>query len=184
VHYDDLRALRSFFERVDVSSVAEGLSRPTSSTPLTMDSVLGRLPADWEAPFSFVQGAISYVPYGGSVRGARGTLEAGSGNGIDQALLLTSLLEARGVSARLVRGRLEWADAARLTVGTSSPPAPQGDDPWPRWLEGAADHWWVQARREDVWIDASVELGRGCQPKRVNPRGQRTYRWPSISTAR
>ena len=153
VHFDDLRALRTFFERVDVSGVAEGLSRPTSSTPLTMDAVLGRMPVEWQEPFAFVQGGVAYVPYEGSVRGARGTLESGSGNSLDQALLLRSLLEARGVRARLVRGRLDWAEAARLTAGTRSPAAPRSDDPWPRWLEGAADHWWVQARREDSWID-------------------------------
>ncbi len=153
VHFDDLRALRAFFERVDVSSVAAGLDRPSSSTPLTMESILGRLPEDWAAPFAFVQGGISYAPYAGSVRGSRGTLEAGSGNAIDQALLLQSLLEARGVSTRLVRGRLQWPEAARLAVGTSSPPAPSADDPWPRWLESAADHWWVQAQREGTWVD-------------------------------
>ncbi len=153
VQFDDLRALRAFFERVDVSGVATGVSRSASAVPLTMDAALSAMPTDWEAPLLFVQGAIRHVPYSGSVRGARGTLEAGSGNALDQALLLQRLLEARGVPARLVRGRLRWEDAALLAVGTPSPEAPRNDDPWPRWLEAAADHWWVQAQADDGWVD-------------------------------
>ena len=153
VHYDDLRALRSFFERVDVSSVAADLPVPRAATSRAMGAVLAGLPADWGAPFAFVQGAVRYVPYSGSVRGAEGALESGAGNALDQALLLRGLMDARGIRTRLARGRLDWSDAARLVLGTSSPAAPQPDDPWPRWLETAADHWWVQAERDDSWVD-------------------------------
>ncbi len=153
VHVDQLRALRSFFERVDVAGVAAQLARPAMGTELSIAAAVARLPAEWEAPLFFVQGAIGYVPYAGSVRGARGTLESGGGNAVDQALLLAALLRARGVETRLARGRLDWAAAARLVVGTSTPSAPEPGDPWPRWLEGAADHWWVQARRDGQWID-------------------------------
>lgn len=153
VHVDELRALRSFFERVDVGSVAADLARPVAGTVLTIAAAAARLPAEWEAPLFFVQGAIGYVPYSGSVRGARGTLESGGGNAIDQALLLAALFEARGVETRLVRGRLDWTGAARLVVGTATPAAPEPGDPWPRWLEGAADHWWVQAQRDGQWVD-------------------------------
>ena len=153
VYFDDLRALRAFFERVDVSGVAAGVSRPPSAGALTLESPLGRMSAAWEAPFVFVQGAIRHVSYSGSVRGVRGALESGAANAVDQALLLQALLEARGVRTRLVRGRLQWGDAARLTVGSRSPPAPRPDDPWPRWLEEASEHWWVQARREGEWVD-------------------------------
>lgn len=153
VHFDDLRALRTFFERVDVSRVADGVAPPRSSASSAMVAVLGRMSSAWDAPFAFVQTAVRYVPYSGSVRGVHGTLESGAGNAVDQALLLQSLLTARGVPARLVRGRLQWSDAARLAVGTRSPPAPHPDDPWPRWLEGAADHWWVQGQRDGEWVD-------------------------------
>ena len=153
VHVDELRALRSFFERVDVGGVAADLARPVAGTELTIAAVVARLPAEWEAPLFFVQGAIGHVPYTGSVRGARGTLESGGGNAVDQALLLAALLGVRGVETRFARGRLDWADAARLVVGTSAPAAPEPGDPWPRWLEGAADHWWVQARRDGQWVD-------------------------------
>ena len=153
VHIDELRALRSFFERVDVGGVAADLARPAAGTELTIAAAVARLPAEWEAPLVFVQGAIGYVPYTGSVRGARGTLESGGGNALDQALLLAALLGARGVETRLARGRLDWTDAARLVVGTSTPSAPEPGDPWPRWLEAAADHWWVQAQRDGQWVD-------------------------------
>ncbi len=153
VHVDELRALRSFFERVDVGGVAADLVRPAVGTELTIAAAVARLPAEWEAPLFFVQGAIGYVPYAGSVRGARGTLESGGGNAVDQALLLAALLGARGVETRFARGRLDWTDAARLVVGTSAPAAAGPGDPWPRWLEGAADHWWVQAQRDGQWVD-------------------------------
>jgi len=158
VYFDDLRALRAFFERVDVSGVATGVSRPPSAGVLTLASPLGRMSAEWEAPFVFVQAAIRHVPYRGSVRGARGTLESGAGNAVDQALLLRSLLEARGVRTRLVRGRLQWDDAARLAVGSRSPAAPRPDDPWPRWLEEASEHWWVQAQRDGEWVDLDASF--------------------------
>ena len=153
VHVDQLRALRSFFERVDVAGVAADLARPAMGTELSIAAAVARLPAEWEAPLFFVQGAIGYVPYAGSVRGARGTLESGGGNAVDQSLLLAALLRARGVETRFARGRLDWAAAARLVVGTSTPAAPEPGDPWPHWLEGAADHWWVQAQRDGQWVD-------------------------------
>ncbi len=153
LHFDDLRTLRTFFERVDVSRVADGVAPPRASESLAMAAVLERMSSAWDAPFAFVQGVVRYVPYSGSVRGVHGTLESGAGNAVDQALLLQSLLAARGVPARLVRGRLQWGDAARLAVGSRSPAAPRSDDPWPRWLEGAADHWWVQGQHEGEWVD-------------------------------
>ena len=153
IHFDELRTLRAFFERVDVSGVAKDLARPVVGKEYSISGAAARLPPEWEAPFLFVQGAIEYVPYDGSVRGARGTLESGGGNAIDQALLLAALLEARGGEVRLARGRLKWSQAALLVMGTSTPKAPEAGDPWPRWLEGAADHWWIQARRNGEWVD-------------------------------
>lgn len=153
IRFDELRTLRAFFERVDVSGVARDLARPVAGTEYSIAGAAARLPPEWEAPFLFVQGAIEYAPYEGSVRGARGTLESGAGNAIDQALLLAALLEARGGEARLARGRLNWSQAALLVMGTSMPKAPEAGDPWPRWLEGAADHWWIQARRNGEWVD-------------------------------
>ncbi|HEX9700521.1 MAG TPA: hypothetical protein VGD06_13775 [Acidobacteriota bacterium] len=153
VHLDELRALRTFFERVDVSETDAGLRRPDPGAGSGLEAMRARLGGDWEDPFEAVRDTIGHVPYIGSVRGPRGVAESGEGNALDQALLLASLLESRGVPTRLMRGRLGWADAARLVLGTASPPAPQPDDPWPRWLEAAADHWWIQAQRDGQWID-------------------------------
>ena len=153
IHFDELRTLRAFFERVDVSGVAKDLARPVVGKEYSISGTAADLPPEWESPFLFVQGAIEYVPYDGSVRGARGALESGGGNALDQALLLAALLEARGGETRLARGRLKWSQAALLVMGTSTPKAPEVGDPWPRWLEGAADHWWIQARRNGEWVD-------------------------------
>ena len=179
VHFDELRALRSFFERVDVSTIADGLARPTASSPLTLAAAVARLPAEWEAPFFFVQAAIRYVPYDGGVRGARGTLEAGGGNAIDQALLLAAMLDARGTETRFVRGRLDWADAARLVVDTSTPSSPEPGDPWPRWLEAAADHWWVQAQRDGEWVDLDPSFADAVVGEPVGASSQSYDRLPA-----
>ena len=152
VAYEDLRAVRTFFERVDVTETAEDVRRPRpSGAGLAM--VSRGLDDRWEAPFEFVRDAITYVPYAGSVRGAEGTLIAGAANALDQSLLLRALLEIRGVPVRLARGPLDWPDAARLVLGREPSGTLQPGDPWPRWVESAADHWWVQAQHDGRWID-------------------------------
>lgn len=152
VAYDDLRAVRTFFERVDVTETAEDVRRPRANGD-GLATVARGLDDRWEAPFEFVRGAITFAPYDGSVRGAAGALIAGAANALDQALLLRALLEIRGVSVRLVRGQLDWPDAARLVLGGEPSGSPQRGDPWPRWVESAADHWWVQAQQDGLWVD-------------------------------
>ena len=58
IHFDELRTLRAFFERVDVSGIARDLARPVSGKEHSIAAVVARLPPEWEAPFLFVQGAI------------------------------------------------------------------------------------------------------------------------------
>ena len=152
VAYEDLRAVRTFFERVDVAETAEDVRRPRTSIG-GLAAVSRGLDDRWEAPFEFVRNASTYVPYAGSVRGAEGALSAGAANSLDQSLLLRALLEIRGVPVRLVRGSLDWPDAARLVLGGEPAGALQPGDPWPRWVESAADHWWVQAQHDGGWID-------------------------------
>ncbi len=152
VGYEDLRAVRTFFERVDVAETAENVRRPRMIGD-GLAAISRGLDERWEAPFEFVRDAIAYVPYAGTVRGAEGALIAGAANALDQSLLLCALLEIRGVSVRLVRGPLDWPDAARLVLGRGPSGAPQPGDPWPRWVESAADHWWVQAQHDGRWID-------------------------------
>lgn len=149
---EQVATLRSFFERVDVEDALVGVrSPPVLGGASTLGAVASGLGADWEAPFRFVQGAIGYVPYTGSIRGARGTLLAGAGNALDRSLLLEALYRARGVQTRLVNGDLRWDHAVAL-VGSSRADRLSRGDPWLRWVEIAADHWWVEARRDGRWV--------------------------------
>jgi hypothetical protein len=69
---------------------------------------------DLERIFRFVADEIRYEPYAGVLRGALGTLDAGAGNSLDQALLLGALLDESGIDYRFARGTLADPDAARL----------------------------------------------------------------------
>ena len=153
VRSDELRALRTFFERVDVTEIAQGVAQPRGAGGDSLGAVLSSISEDWEAPFHFVRDMIEYVPYSGAVRGETGVLASRGGNSLDQALVLRAMMRVRGHRTRLARGDLTWEDAAQLATGSSSPEAPQPGDPWPRWLESAAEHWWLQAEREGDWVD-------------------------------
>ena len=147
---ETVATLRDFFERTHVDELLDGLQEP-APRPLRLADVLASLPAgDWQAPFRYVQRRIAFVPYRGVVRGALGTLATGAGNALDRTLLLRELYRALGVPTRLVRGRLRWDDAVRL-IGTPPPRPPGPGDPWLRWVESVADHWWLEVRHEGRW---------------------------------
>ncbi|HJO05158.1 MAG TPA: transglutaminase domain-containing protein [Acidobacteriota bacterium] len=147
----EVNTLRTFFERVDVEEVMVGLAAPRGTTGAAEIAALSAiLPPGLEAPFRFVQRRVRHEPYVGNVRGARGALLAASGNSLDQTLLLADLYRARGRPVRLVRGRLAWRDAVAL-VGEPAAVHIGHGDPWLRWIEMAADHWWLEVRRGERW---------------------------------
>jgi transglutaminase-like putative cysteine protease len=78
-----------------------------------VDDRIGDLAAsldyDLERIFRFVADSIRYQPYVGILRGATGTLDAGAGNSVDQALLLSALLDESLIPYRFVQGRLDEA---------------------------------------------------------------------------
>lgn len=81
-------------------------------------------------------GSVSFIPYPGVLRGARGCLLAESGNAYDQSLMLAAMLQARGIRTRLVSAELTSEAAERLLdtaidVGGTAGPAPELDDPVP-----------------------------------------------------
>ena len=67
------------------------------------------------AAYFFVKNEIRYEEYAGSLRGARGTLESGAGNSIDQSLLLLELIRSLGGEAWLVSGSLSKEKRDKLT---------------------------------------------------------------------
>jgi transglutaminase-like putative cysteine protease len=78
-----------------------------------VDSLAGRF-ATAEDAFVFLRDKIGYEPYAGSLRGAKGTLIARSGNALDRSLLLAALLARLGLTAEIASGRLGNATADRL----------------------------------------------------------------------
>ena len=75
------------------------------------------LGSDVGALFGFVRDHIAYDAYAGVLRGARGTLMAGSGSAADQSVLLAALLGAHGHTVRFAEAELPVDVAARLVDG-------------------------------------------------------------------
>lgn len=79
------------------------------------------LNGDPEAIVADVTNSISYLPYAGSLRAAEGTLASRSGNAIDQAVLLATMLNRAGLEARIVTGRISTEDATALVKSIERP---------------------------------------------------------------
>jgi hypothetical protein len=82
--------------------------------PTDPRAAAARLGFDRAKILEFVRTEIAWEPYGGLLRDAAGTLLARSGNSLDRALLLQSMLEAGGEKTRLMRVELAEADGAML----------------------------------------------------------------------
>ena len=80
--------------------------------------------------YKYVYDNIKYEPYYGSLKGAQGTLIAGSGNATDQASLLIALLRTSNIPARYVKGKITIDD--KLQSDDKALPAHLGRAP--RWL--------------------------------------------------
>lgn len=132
-----------------------------------------------ERIFRFVADEIRYEPYAGILRGAVGTLDAGAGNSLDQALLLAALLDESGITYRFARGALDGAAAAQLldassmdiTEARAAAELAENGGPYPARIEigepGPADPQVVSAIEEatsaalevaDVQVSRSVQL--------------------------
>jgi len=83
-----------------------------------------RLGYDETELITFVRDSIRFEPYIGTLKGVTGTLSARSGNALDQAMLLASLLKDAGMEARIARTRLDEGDAGRLARAALHAPEP------------------------------------------------------------
>ena len=104
---------------------------------------------------------ISFSPYQGRVRGARGVLFSRSGNALDTSLLIASVLDELDTPWRLAHATLDDEQAAQLInsvvptaslsgVESDATPFEPGSTGWRRRL--VADHWWIEARVEGDWM--------------------------------
>jgi len=177
--------LRTFFEREDVEAVLEGIERPRGASTGDVAGLAAALGPNIEAVFRHVQSRIRYESYTGSIRGAAGTLRAGGGNAIDQALLLSELLRASGHRVRLARGRLGWESAVLLTGETRSE-RPMRGDPWLRQVEAASDHWWVEVRDGGRWVAADPAFATTALGDEMARRRETTAEVPArlVASAR
>ncbi|MFU8804637.1 MAG: transglutaminase-like domain-containing protein, partial [Bradymonadaceae bacterium] len=87
-----------------------------SSRPHSVEDALKQIPKPHTPGniFRWVRDHIDFEPYTGALRGATGTLAAGSGNAVDQALLLTALFNEAGHETRFVTGTIHPQDAVEL----------------------------------------------------------------------
>ena len=99
---------------VALEKTRAGLKRSRFEPAALLDS----LDFDADSAIGFVRDSIVFQPYPGALRGVDGTLRAGAGNSLDQAVLLANLLKSAGLDARIARGTLTDADALRLLRGT------------------------------------------------------------------
>lgn len=137
-------------------------ARVTLSTAKIVRKV-GKRPRDI---FAWIKENIEFEAYGGALRGARGTLIAGSGNSVDQAILAVEMLREAGHTVRYVRGRVFSRDAEELIksfAGEATLIAPaavaSGDDfPTPdltndvRFTGVVTDHVWVEVKWNEKWV--------------------------------
>jgi hypothetical protein len=123
----DEEALSEIFERF--ASIEQGLVNLDrlearlelkQADPLERSRALGGDPG---AIVADVSENIVYLPYTGSLRAGAGTLASRSGNAIDQAVLLATMLNRSGFEARIVRGEIDKEDAITLLESTEQAPA-------------------------------------------------------------
>lgn len=115
--YSRLGAIENGLANIDA---LEAELRREYTDPLARARSLDNDPA---AIIADVTDSISYLPYAGSLRAADGTLSSRSGNAIDQAVLLATMLNRAGLEARIVSGKIN-AEDAEVLVSSISPPAP------------------------------------------------------------
>ncbi len=112
----DYAAMQSSIDKLTVA--LENTRADINRARFDPSALVDSLDFDANAAIGFVRDSIVYQPYAGALRGVDGTLRAGAGNSLDQAILLANLLKTAGLDARIARGTLTDTDALRLLRGT------------------------------------------------------------------
>lgn len=89
-------------ELVGIASHLRTMSGLVDGTPLDIEWAVETNDFMGEAIAEFVSTKIGFAPYHGAIRGAGGVLASGSGNALDQSLLLTAMLEHAGYDAQIL----------------------------------------------------------------------------------
>ncbi len=137
-----------------------------ASSSMAADAAIKKFVNDYTVDvFDAVSSQINYEPYAGIQRGAEGTALSGSGNSIDQAMLLAAVLDGQIAQWRLANGRLSAASVSHL-LSRSSPAYEDGisidsdkhtlydpvNDKKLRKL--VRNHYWLEIKEEpdDPWV--------------------------------
>lgn len=102
---------------------AEGLRGEIRRERFDPDARVDSEQYDLDELIEFVRDEVVFQPYAGTLRGAAGTLRAGAGSSLDQALLLAQMVRSAGFDARIVRGELDEDTARRLLDTSANAPA-------------------------------------------------------------
>jgi len=98
----------------EIATDAENWARAFPSSHLRLEPVLEQCDYDPVKIFQWIGTETVWVPYQGSLRGARGVLMDRRGNSLDRSHLLAQLLLEAGFEARLARSRLNPETARTL----------------------------------------------------------------------
>lgn len=108
----------------DYAALASQLRQQARPERLDAEAMVDALDYEQDEIVDFVARSIRFEQYPGLLRGPAGTLMAGAGNALDQALLLAKMLRDAGFDARIVRGALGEAEATRLLDTMTAPHDP------------------------------------------------------------
>lgn len=89
-------------ELVEIADHLRTLGGFVDGVPLDVETAVEANDFIGDALAEFISSEIRFAPYQGAFRGAHGVLASGSGNALDQSLLLTALLEYAGYDAQIV----------------------------------------------------------------------------------
>lgn len=117
--------------RQDVSARFDAIAQSAKYVPTDGFDPAARADelADANAIFAFVRDRIHTDAYPGVMRGAAGTLQARAGSSADKALLMATLLGAKGIPYRFVHAGLSDQELATVVAAVNAPPpSPQAYD--------------------------------------------------------
>ena len=143
---------------------------PHSFAPPGLELLQRSQDLDLDGAFQTVARGIRYEPYQGVLRGAAETALVGSGNDLDQAVLLAKLLQQAGYRTRFARGRLDLENQLVLLRGMANPTVPTLDltpDYFPydatedeALLALTRDHFWVEVYQTPEWLPLDPSFPR------------------------
>lgn len=165
VHADDAATVAGFDARLDaIADSAASLGSLEFAASAVSSGALSATLDDPEDAATWIRENMTFDPYEGSLRGARGALFSKGGNALDRALLLAELLDAMGVDATIARGSLTDEQARALLAsaavagsltGDGVPSEVQAFDAGAngRVRATVSDHYWVRAALRSGTVD-------------------------------